>query len=361
MVKGIKLLFIVIISLLFTCEVTFDQELEEYIEDVAARKPLDLVIVGGVVIDELPAFNMGFAVVETQSQCTIVNNESRDIIIAEFLGVEGDFVIPPFESFVLKEGESFSFPVTYIPTVTFRERVSAKLVLKDNDGREFIFNIWGTSRRQPLMLYNLFYEPIKTFDLGNWPSIDRLVLLKNEGLEELDVQWIQLPPEIFLNSPSSFHMIINQEVILRLNYNSSGEYVYGLDNSRIRTNHSLETDFFFEIVAGGQLELEFGKSGVPLFNYTGFNSPAGEMVTETFYLKNNSQKLIRLTSSTGDNPNFNTDFGKDGKPEIQPGEVYEFNVVFNPQYSGVWWMDLYIRDEITNRETSIYFEGSAPL
>lgn len=354
--KVCRYLFIVIIPLLLTCEVKFNPTLREYIDDVSARTPLRFTISDSITIDEVTSFSFGYSITTKQVECLITNTESKDITLSDFDGVDDDFTIAPFSSFILKSGETFSLPVTYNPSVNLGERVSLPVVFKDKKDREFNFSLWGTSNPQPLSIYSEAREKITLFDLGNWIDQERKLILKNEGLSRVEIEWIHTPDGIVLNSPGSFPLEINEEINLSFTYNDPAIVITDLNNTIIRTNYFINNEYRVTLKAGGPLVLEFGDSigPRPTNSYAFASTPVGTDLLEGFYIKNITGKKIDVTVSINSGE-FYTDLVA---TEIDNQGILNYNVIFSPTFVGTSFMNLNIIDSITNRGMFINFTGS---
>ncbi|QEN05224.1 hypothetical protein EW093_11045 [Thiospirochaeta perfilievii] len=170
MVKFYRRYVIALFSLLLlSCEVSFNRDLREYVNNVVDRTPLKFSVSGSSVIDDYDAINMGFLIDNETSTYTVVNNEKSDINLTSFPGINGDFIIPSFETFILKKGESFNLDIGFVASAnTFNKRVSSQVKFFDKDGRAYTFYLWATSRNQPISLYDIDLYPIEECDLGAW-------------------------------------------------------------------------------------------------------------------------------------------------------------------------------------------------
>lgn len=287
---------IISISLFLTfnaCEVTFDKELREYIDNIVGRSPLDFSLSGSEIIDDYDSINMGYSVADSNADYTITNNENIDIKLAAFEGVSGDFTIAAFEAFTLSKGESYTFDIAFDLTDTnFGKRVFKEVKFGDTGGREYTFYLWATSKSQPLAIYNTDGVGITEFDLGAWAdtdNIDHTIILKNEGLDNLLINSISVPTGINLTGENSFSMAINEEREIHLEYDTSTGSVDAEDIT-FSTDDARESEFSLSLYAGGALSIDILDSGLSVLSGDlDFGEyVSGDPVSLTFYLDNTS-------------------------------------------------------------------------
>lgn len=335
------------------CDPIFDSTLREYIDNVEARNPLDFSLSSSLVINEALSFSMGFHIDEYTETCTITNNEMATIQLKAFPGVEGDFTISPIDAQVLGLNDSFSFSITYNPSLNPSSRVTEDILFMDVKRREFLFTVVGTSKRQPLVLYNNAEDNLTKFDLGNWVGEDRSVFLRNDALSELEITDIALPNGITYRNDSDFILDVGEEIELFLQYD--GTRIITDENVEIHTTDNLENLFEFNISAGGDLNATI--TDIPVVDNIYDFGTSEISIPHTFTLTNNSTGDWELEASM-DSTDFLTDITSSS---LAAGKELGFQVIFaSAGNSGSKSADLTIRNKITNRTKTITFVGVKP-
>ncbi len=347
------ILLAVILSL-FSCEVTFNETLREYVDNVSERSPLQFTLTDNQIIDETLSYNFGFNATANEAMLVIKNDESVDIHLNSFTGISGDFSIDAFDSFVLEKGDVYTLPVTYNPTFTPGQRVSSEVVFSDVRDRKYSFTIWGTSRRQPLIMLDENDEIIENYDLGNWLDIEQTLKIKNIGLSNITVIDITPPQGIIVNSSTTFELAINEVIELGIRYNDNSRFIDG-ESININSDHNLEDHLYLDLYAGGSLPLEIrDEEGALIGNSYDFNQTS-EPITKTFTIFNSSEFDIDLSASI-DSSVFLTALGK---TIIEKGESESFEVTFSPPKEvGEQSGELTIRDSKSDRSSTVLFTGT---
>lgn len=362
--KMIKLLnLLILLSLLLNCDVTFNEDLEEYIENIAARSPLDFTLTDSVVIDENDAINMGFTLEDLFVSYTLTNSESMDINLAAYEGLTGDFIIDAYDAFTLTEGESFTFDVTFdYSTDNYNSRVSQEVNFEDEDGRTYTFYLWATTRTQPLTVYSEDGVELDLYDLGNWDDYrEHTVILKNEGLEAINVTSITPPANINLNSDSYISMEINDEVSVLLQYDYSSGSVINAEDIVFTSDYSYDISggLSLDLYAGGSLDFEFKDSSdtvvaspINIGTYT-----SGDPITETYTVTNNSIFDLDLTISMDSSDYFTSTLVS--SQTIDASGTYSFDLSFQPSGDyGTETIYIYFYDNNTGRSFTLEVNGT---
>lgn len=343
---------------LLSCNVTFDEELREYVDNIVARSPLDFSLSDSELIDDYDSINIGFFLGEYTADYTVTNNENIDIKLVVFEGINDDFTIDPFEAFTLKKGDSFTFNVIFNSARSeLVQRISSEVQFSDEDGRIYTFYLWATTKRQPLSIYNSDRVEITELDLGALNDNTYTIILKNEGLDNLLVNSISIPSEINFSGDNSFSMAINEEREIHLEYVSTSESVDGQDMT-FYTDDSRESEFSLALYAGGALPivvLDSVDSVVSGDIDLGTYVTGDESVTYTFYLDNTSLFDIDLEVDI-DSEKFVTGLGNS---QLTVDENIEFQIVFAPtgEEFGTKTTELYLRDSISGRDVTINLTG----
>lgn len=358
----IKFTVLALLTLFLSCEVTFNEDLREYIDNKVARTPLDFSLSDSVTIDNYDSVNMGYNISDNVVSCTITNNENVDIYLSAFDGVDGDFTVDPYDAFTLFSDESFTFNVTFNYTSdNYNTRVSKEVKFYDTDGRAYTFYLWSTSRTQPLSIYSEDDELISIFDLGNWSdNRTQIVKVKNEGLESLNVTSISLPTNVSLNSSSYFNMEINDEVEINLEYSSNTTTISG---ENLVVTSDFEKDLSggktLVIYAGGDIPITItDSSGVDTSNslYIGNYTTGDDPIVKSYTITNSSLFPMDLTVSMDDEDSFTTTFVN--SITIDENDTYSVNVSFSPtgdSGSKSGYVNLY--DENSGRTYTITLSG----
>lgn len=325
---------LLLLTLFMDCDVTFDNELREYIHNIVERSPLKFSLAEGYDINGHHAVNMGFSLSAKEVLCVITNSESTAINLIAFEGFDSDFTITAIEAFTLETNGSFSFSVTYNPLASnFKRRVFKEVKFYDEGGRAYTFFLWATSRSQPLSIYNNYGELVTIYDLGNWSdSRNHTLVIKNEGLESLNVLSISSPDSgITITGDSPFHLDINEEKNLILNYNYNGNVV-NAGHLTVVSDYSIDlsSGLTLNLYAGGSIPLNiFDSSGNNIHNSIDVGTfTGGNQVVKDYTFKNNSLFPMELKISMGNGGAFSTTL--ENSILIDPGENYNFQVSFYP-------------------------------
>ncbi|MGL1893943.1 MAG: hypothetical protein OCD02_20055 [Spirochaetaceae bacterium] len=351
----LALLFLII----FSCDVEFQDELQEYIDDIASRSPIDFTLDGEGVqdIDDLQAVNMGFHISDHEVQCTITNNEESSITLNAFGGISGDFIIEAFESVNIPSGTSFTFAATFdFTSANAGTRVTKEVVFYDENDRPFTFTLWATSNRQPLKMYDSDDNELTEYDLGNWDdNREHTLVIKNEGLEDVQINSITHPNgDINIVSGTNFSLSINETKEIKLTYNFDSSNVNDSDLD-IDTD-ALDSTFLFSLYAGKHvLGTLYDDVGTELIGDIDFGSYAtNDPVVKDFVLTNNSPFDMDLVV-TSEFTSFITDLGS---LELARGESQTFQVSYIPSVAGEVIENIKISDELSNRKSTISFKGT---
>ncbi len=311
---------------LLSCDVTFDEELREYVDNIVARSPLDFSLSDSELIDDYDSINWGYVTGSSTASYTITNNENIDIKIAAFEGISGDFTITAFEAFTLLKGETYTFDITLtISGTNYLKLVSKEVKFADTGGREYTFYLWATTKIQPLAIYNSDGVEISEFDLGAWDD-NRVhtLILKNEGLENLLVSSISVPSGITFSGENSFTMEINEEREINLTYVPNTEV--NNQNMVFNTDIARMNSLSLALYAGGSLPVDILDSGLSILSgdlYVG-EYVTGDPISQTFYLKNYSLFDMNLDVSF-DEGMFIVGLADTA---LSAGESIEFQVLF---------------------------------
>lgn len=333
MIKLVKTttLFI-LVAFFLSCEVTFNEDLREYIDDIASRTPLDFTLSDSEDIDGYDSVNMGFTLSDKDVTFTITNNENVDINLKSFDGLSGDFIMDSFDSFTLQSGESLTLTASFDYNAdNFNTRVSSEVNLVDEDGRTYTFYLWATSSDQPLTFYSEDDEEITKFDLGNWSdSRSQTIKVKNEGLTSLTVSSITSPTNINVTSNKTFYMDINDIVEITLEY----EYdttVISDENLTISNDYQYNNEKSLTIYAGGEIPIVItDSSDTDVLNYidVGNYYLGDDPKISSYTITNDSEFTMEIVSSLGDSEDFVTTM--DSSFTINSGESYSFEISFKP-------------------------------
>lgn len=349
---------IIMLSLLFSCSVVFDKDLEDYVEDIAGRTPLDFGLSGSQEIDGVDSINLGYRLSEYSESLIITNNEDTSIRLLSYSGLTGDFTVEPFSDFTLASGENFLLDASYSPSGSNNNsRVVSSVVLSDKNGREYKFNLCVTSRRQPLTAYDSNYNVISGFDLGAWGSDRRSsFILKNEGLTNLNITSIQVPNGIRYNGESLFTMAINEERSIDLNYIDSTVVLTG-DDLIFYNDNLQDSEFPVDIYAGGALDLKLlDENSSPISQSLEFGTYTtdADYKVLSFFLSNTTLKDVNIDVSFS-SIYFNTDIGDF---ILASGNSKEFYIAFKGSGdSGDKNATITLREVNTNRVMEIYLHG----
>jgi len=325
---------------------------------VVDRTPLKFSVSGSSVIDDYDAINMGFLIDNETLTYTVVNNEKSDINLTSFPGINGDFIIPSFETFILKKGESFNLDIGFVASAnTFNKRVSSEVKFFDKDGRAYTFYLWATSRNQPISLYDIDLDPIEECDLGAWGDLRRTrVYLKNEGLSELNILSIDRPGGIILDSRESFSLGINQIEEISFYYDPGVGSVSG-ESIIFNTDYFKDNTYELPVSAGGSLDLIVKDSAGNLQpNNIDFGTyVSGDQIVLDFTITNNQSIAIdldiELASDMFLTDLFNLNLGVD--------ETKSFKISFLPSGDfGVKGVDFIIRNVLDNRKLIYNLTGN---
>ncbi len=327
-----KVLFLSIIFILAGCEVTFNSDYKRYIDNIADRTPLKFTISGGEIIENVSSVNLGFQLSDYTKSITITNSEDVDIFINKFDGVSGDFNVQPLDSFVFKKSASITMDITFnASTDNFNKRVTQALYLVDKDGRKFRFDLWATSKRQPVAIYNSDNQLIEAYDLGKDSSIpSQKIYVKNEGLKDINVLTISSPSSaIKITKVTPFKLKINEKKEITLSYTDLSVTVEG-SGMGVTTDDLLEPESFsLPLYAGGDLKINVLDSSdaivsgsINMGTYT-----SGDPITGDYKLENISLFTMELEVSINSDI-FTTDLGQ---VSIPPGEKVAFKTGFLPR------------------------------
>lgn len=355
-------LVIFVSSLLINCEVEFNNDLREYIDNIVARSPLNFSLSDSVEIDNNTALNMGYNISEKEVVYTITNNETIDIYLAAFDGITGDFFIDSYEAFTLESGESFEFAVTFnYSAENNNTRVSKDVNFFDTDGRAFSFYLWATSRIQPLSIYSEDDELLSVYDLGNFSDNRTHTLkVKNEGLQELQVSSITPPDNIIITTSTNFSMDINAEVELILEYTNDSREIYAEDLVIVS---DYPYDIFggktISLYAGGSIPLTITDSSnlevvSPLF--VGTYSTGDDPIVKSYTITNDSEFSMNLSVNSNSSDSFSTTLIT--TIPLDQNDSYEFQVSFTPTEDyGSKSTNIYLNDDSSGRSYTLQLSG----
>lgn len=331
-----KILRLLPILLLFNCDVKFNSNLKEYIDNVSDRKPLVFIVDGSEEVNTKLSFNMGFNASSKTSDLVITNKEKSDIRLKSFSGLEGDFIIEAFPAMVIKPEESFTVNVTYDPGFTINKTVSSEFILKDERDRSFILTLMGSSRSQPLDI-SVSNEVIDKFDFGAYfgPEENVAFTIENNGLSEINILAIEPPSGVVLTSGTTFSIPIGGKEDFLLYYENPD--VPLSDFVKITSDFSQEVIYELPIYGGRVLDIEIDEldingnsisTVVSSYNFGVILSGASETVrTRKFRVKNSSLFNMNLSGTLDPEDNFLVDFST---VMLKPGENHEFTIVFHP-------------------------------
>lgn len=331
-----KILRFLPILLLFNCDVKFNSNLKEYIDNVSERKPLVFEVDGSEKIDEKLSFNMGFNVNSKTSDLIITNKEKFVIRLKSFSGVEGDFTIESIPARGIKPEESITVSVTYNPGFSINETVQSDFVLVDERDRSFTLTLMGSSRSQPLDI-SISNEIIDKYDFGTFSGENETVAftLENNGLVEINILSIEPPSGVVLTSEGTFTIPIGGKEDFLLYYENQDipldDYV------RIFSDFSREGIYDFPLYGGKVLDIRVEELDVDgniiasvssNYNYGVILSGTSEADrTKKFRVTNASVFDMNLSGSLSTEDDFLLDFST---VVLKPGESHEFIIVFHP-------------------------------
>lgn len=360
-IKILPILFIVILS----CNVSFDSELEDYINNVADRTPLNFTLTlpdeSGVkyeVIDNLNSVNLGYNISDKTVECTIINREKSDIKLNDFSGLSGDFKIDPIPGFTLKSGKSFTFTLTFDYSIeNANKRLQDSIVFTDNHNRKFNLELWSTSRTQPLTILNKDGEPITKFDLLGWGDGRSFYLtLKNEGIKEINIL------DKFSNN-NAISIKLNGENDLQVNEEMELELIYSkTSDDFISTEITIKTDYEYDlsgfvlpIVAGGPLNISLFDSTSNKIDKIDMGEYNNNEIIKSFTIKNNLDRDLNLEVRLSSSENFKTTLTN---PLVLSKE-FSFDISFLPTVSGFIEDELILMDQDSGRKYRIRITGNS--
>lgn len=370
--RNIRTFIILLITLLISsCEVQFDDDLRTYIDNIADRNPLNFTLsgTGATTIDGDRAINMGHSLFGDSMVCTVTSNEVVDISLIAFEEVTGDFSIAALDPLILGPNESFSFTVTYNETTEgVGNRVSQEIYFEDSGGRKYYITLWASNREGALSYYNEDGESIDVIDLGNWEfPPENTVVVKNEGLAELDVTVISNPSssDITISDTSLFTLDINEERELGLTYGYNGNVIdtTDIDGSGLILFYSYDGndyDELLDIIAGGSLPVEATDSdGNPMGFSVDFGTNSSTVDTRQMTLTNTSDYTLNIRATTESATGTGFTFVVDSSIVIEAGESYTLQVTFYPYgaITGYKSRSIELLDIDTGRTQTLSFSG----
>lgn len=325
-----RIVFALIILVIFSCEVEFNSNLQDYIDNVSERTPLNLSVDRSIGIGNEVSFNYGFTIDNVTETIVFRNNELHSVTINSHSGLTGDFTMDPLDSVKLEPGETLELNITYIPGYTPGETVESYLTLKDRRDREFKLKLYGSSRRQPLDI-RVEGTPVKSFDFGNFSGSENSVVfeLYNDGAVELTIESLTLPVNIERVGGGLPSLGIGGSAEIELFFNGGGE-IWD-ENLVITTDFNQISTRELSVRAGEYLPVDIDEVDS---NNNFIDSVVGDIIfndsvnrVKYFELVNNTEFTMSVYSIIQPDDYYLADFIS---TELEPGDSMNFSLSYEP-------------------------------
>lgn len=347
-----KFFLIILLSLtIFSCEVEFNKDLEDYIENTSERIPLRFSVLESISVNGELAYNFGFNIADNTKAVVVTNNEAHPVVLNSHSGLDGNFFMEPISGTTIEPGASIILTITYKPEFTANETVLDTLTLKDRRDRKFTLGLLGSSKRQPIV-FQKDGEKIDKFDFGNYIGEEHKVAfeLYNDGVGEIIILSDGLPPGLTRVNTAPISIPIMETRIVEFYFNG---VEFDDQNIQLFTNFAQINVAELRSWGGSRLGVivdEIDSSGaVIIANITSINFPLPAQ--KYFRVTNDSEFPMSLHSFFNSNLEgfFLLDFTI---TDLKPGENMEFQL--RTDSLGPYSRELYIEDFISRR----YISGS---
>jgi hypothetical protein len=314
-----------LIIVLFSCEVTFDEPLLSYVEAVASGKTLLVSVNDAAFTHDGDAFDLGaLAVGETSevNTITIENIGQIDLVVNTIvIDLEG-FGGSPFSidtsmitlPLTLLPGESSTFTVVFHPTLEVHDDglLSGNIIIgsSDTEFSNFKLNLIGicTTVTAPNIAVTesdgtVYSDNGVSCDFGITDDLTRTFTITNSGTGTLVISSIISTNNTVFNintSNTSFSLAEGEETTFIVTYNNS------IDSSRIAATIIIvsdsiqETDFDINVFAGGEnIELTISPDSGYRLDGHGYNfAYQSSTVNQVLSFTNNEVFNVEIVSST---------------------------------------------------------------
>jgi hypothetical protein len=333
-----KSILYLVLLLILSCEVVFDSSLKKYIENVEARTPLLLEIENetGIKIKNELAVSYGYRAVSSSKDIVLVNKEPGSIVIKGMDKIEfNGLMVEGISETVLKPGEKLTLKSDFDVSVLPHTTVFIPVKLESSTGRPFVFNIWASSKMQPIDFFS-DGKLVENIDLGVNDSVPLTMI--NMSLETVAINDVEIPQGFSIDIPYPLNLKPMEEKSFTLQKSNdleqSGIFIF-------KTDFELINEASFNTFSGSILDISIN------YNNRSFGNNDSILLLEkncVITVTNNNQ-LPRELVFSGDITSF---IWNPTNKILDKNESVEINItVINSN-------KFYIKDEITGRSCIIY-------